>query len=335
MILATRRSGTRDGELLVVGRDRNVAVSARGFAATLRDALDQWEVLEPILAKLYGDLSEGRRADARPLDPAELMAPLPRAQGWLDGSAFLNHVILVRKARGAEPPATLRTDPLMYQGGSDAFLGPREDILVEEESWGIDFESEIAVITDDVPMGVSPGAALAHVKLLVVCNDVSLRNLIPDELAKGFGFLVSKPSTAFAPFAVTPEELGDSWRDGRVHLPLRTWWNGELFGQPDAGAEMHFSFGDLIAHAAKSRRLSAGTIVGSGTVSNADPARGSSCIAEKRMLEKINTGECKTPFLRFGDRVRIEMCKNGVSVFGAIDQKVARYQPARPVPKGD
>jgi fumarylacetoacetate (FAA) hydrolase len=247
---------------------------------------------------------------------------LPRAYAWLDGSAYINHVILVRKARGAEPPATLETDPLMYQGGSDIFLRPRQDIPLADPAWGLDFESEVAVIVDDTPMGVSVEEAAGHIRLLMLCNDVSLRNLIPAELAKSFGFLQSKPSSAFSPMAITPDELGDSWRDTRVHLPLDSHLNGAWYGSPEAGPEMHFNFAQLIAHAAKTRPLAAGSIIGSGTVSNKDRSKGSSCLAEKRMIEKIDSGEFRTPFMAAGDRIQIEMKKNGESLFGMIDQKV-------------
>ncbi|MBI2605793.1 MAG: fumarylacetoacetate hydrolase family protein [Deltaproteobacteria bacterium] len=324
MILATLRNGTRDGQLVVISPDRKQGVPATSIAPCLQGALDSWAASAPKLERLSRQLAQGKCQDAFPLKYGEFLAPLPRTYAWLDGSAFLNHVILVRKARGAEPPASLKTDPLMYQGGSDRFLAPSEDIHLGDEAWGIDFESEVVVITDDVPMGVSSKDASEHIKLVTICNDVSLRNLIPEELAKGFGFLQSKPSTAFAPFVLTPDELGGTWKDARLHLPLETRLNGKLFGNPNAGPEMHFSFADLIKHASKTRPLAAGSIVGSGTVSNEDRSRGSSCLAEQRMIEKIDAGEIKTPFLKFGDRVRIEMFKDGVSLFDAIDQKVSR-----------
>ncbi|MCM2278708.1 MAG: fumarylacetoacetate hydrolase family protein [Oligoflexia bacterium] len=327
MILATRNNGRRDGELLVVSKDRARAARADAVAATLQAALDDWAATAPRLFELAASLERGECGRAFGLDARELLSPLPRAFAWLDGSAYLNHVALVRKARGAELPPTLLTDPLMYQGGSDAFLAPTEDIVAASEDWGIDFESEVAVVTGDVPMGVSVAEAAGLIRLILLCNDVSLRNLIPGELAKGFGFLQSKPSSAFAPLALTPEELGPAWRESRVHLPLVTRLNGELFGNPDAGPEMHFSFAELIAHAARTRPLRAGTIVGSGTVSNEDRGRGSSCLAEKRMLEVLDSGTARTPFLRFGDRVRIEMFSDGVSLFGAIDQRVSRPGP--------
>ena len=270
----------------------------------------------------------GRAADAFDFDPNRCAAPLPRAYQWADGSAYVNHVELVRKARGAEMPASFWTDPLMYQGGSDSFIGPCDPVLAENEAWGIDLEGEVAVITDDVPMGVKPGAAAKHIRLLMLANDVSLRNLIPNELAKGFGFFHGKPATAFSPVAVTPDELSEAWDGARLHRPLLVYINGSLFGEPNAGADMTFDFAQLIAHAARTRFLAAGTIVGSGTVSNVDRRRGSACIAEKRMLETLETGKPLTPFLRFGDRVRIEMRDDdGNSIFGAIDQEVQRYAP--------
>lgn len=250
---------------------------------------------------------------------------MPRAYEWIDGSAYINHIVLVRKARGAEPPATLRTDPLVYQGGSGTFLRPTQDIAHYSEDFGIDFEAEICIVTDDVPMGTTKEDAAKHIKLLMLCNDVTLRNLIPPELAKGFGFYVAKPSTAFSPFAVTPDELGDVWREGRVHLPLETRYNGKLFGNPESGPEMFFSFFDLLQHATRTRNLTAGTVIGSGTVSNEDRSRGSSCLAEKRMLEKIDDGEFKTPFMKFGDHVEIDMKdKAGNNIFGTIAQNVVQ-----------
>ncbi len=332
MKLATRRNGTRDGELVVVSRDHArgvLATTADPALRTLQAALDDWARAEPLLQDLYDALNAGEEAvgpDGHapfPVDEAALESPLPRAYAWIDGSAYINHIVLVRKARGAEPPATLRTDPLVYQGGSDTFLGPRDDIPVADLAWGCDMEGELAVVTDDVPQGTRAADAAPHVKLLMLVNDVSLRNLIPPELAKGFGFYQSKPSSAFSPFAITPDELGDAWRGGRVHLPLRVDLNGARFGDPNAGPEMHFSFLDLIQHAAKTRRLGAGTIIGSGTVSNADRARGSSCLAEKRMIEKIDTGAFHTPFLQYGDRVTIRMTDaDGRDLFGTIDQTV-------------
>lgn len=328
MKLASLRAGGRDGTLVVVSRDLGRAVVARQGAPTLQAALENWPTVAPVLAEISRRLNDGSLDQAFDFDPAACASPLPRAFQWADGSAYVNHVELVRKARGAELPSTFWTDPLMYQGGADSFVGPRDDILVEDEAWGIDFEGEVAVITDDVPMGVRPGDALGHVRLLMLVNDVSLRNLIPGELAKGFGFFHGKPATAFSPVAVTPDELGGAWVGGKLHRPLTVTLNGETFGQPDAGADMTFDFGQLIAHAAKTRFLCAGTIVGSGTVSNVDRSRGSACIAERRMLEQIASGWPSTPFLRFGDHVSIDMFDGeGRSVFGAISQRVSPYRP--------
>ncbi|HDC4323059.1 fumarylacetoacetate hydrolase family protein [Aeromonas hydrophila] len=323
MKLATLNNGKRDGALVVVSRDLSRAVRVPQLAATLQAALDEWAELAPKLTAVYQQLNDGACADAFPFDETACLSPLPRAYQWADGSAYVNHVELVRKARGAEMPASFWHDPLMYQGGSDSFLPPRGSIPMVSEEWGIDFESEIAVITDDVPMGTSPQAAAGHIKLLMLVNDVSLRNLIPGELAKGFGFFQSKPSSSFSPLAITPDELGDDWRDGKVHLPLETHLNGALFGAPDAGVDMTFNFYELIAHAAKTRPLGAGCIIGSGTVSNYDRSRGSSCLAELRMLEIIESGQATTPFLRFGDTVSIAMQdRNGMSLFGTILQRV-------------
>ncbi|MFQ2311352.1 fumarylacetoacetate hydrolase family protein [Aeromonas dhakensis] len=323
MKLATLNNGKRDGALVVVSRDLSRAVRVPHLAATLQAALDEWAELAPKLTAVYQQLNDGACADAFPFDETACLSPLPRAYQWADGSAYVNHVELVRKARGAEMPESFWHDPLMYQGGSDSFLPPRGTIPMGSEEWGIDFESEIAVITDDVPMGTSPQAAAGHIKLLMLVNDVSLRNLIPGELAKGFGFFQSKPSSSFSPLAITPDELGDDWRDGKVHLPLETHLNGALFGAPDAGVDMTFNFYDLIAHAAKTRPLGAGCIIGSGTVSNYDRSRGSSCLAELRMLEIIESGQATTPFLRFGDTVSIAMQdRNGMSLFGTILQRV-------------
>ncbi|MGN5130665.1 fumarylacetoacetate hydrolase family protein [Aeromonas hydrophila] len=323
MKLATLNNGKRDGALVVVSRDLSRAVRVPQLAATLQAALDEWAELAPKLAAVYQQLNDGACADAFPFDETACLSPLPRAYQWADGSAYVNHVELVRKARGAEMPSSFWHDPLMYQGGSDSFLPPRGTIPMGSEEWGIDFESEIAVITDDVPMGTSPQAAAGHIKLLMLVNDVSLRNLIPGELTKGFGFFQSKPSSSFSPLAITPDELGDDWRDGKVHLPLETHLNGALFGAPDAGVDMTFNFYELIAHAAKTRPLGAGCIIGSGTVSNYDRSRGSSCLAELRMLEIIESGQATTPFLRFGDTVSIAMQdRNGMSLFGTILQRV-------------
>ncbi|MEJ2602607.1 MAG: fumarylacetoacetate hydrolase family protein [Gammaproteobacteria bacterium] len=322
MKLASLRSG-RDGRLVVVTRNLRHAVAADGIAPTLQAALDDWENVAPRLEQLSLALHEGTAQGVFDLDPAALDAPLPRAYHWVDGSAYVNHVELVRKARGAEMPESFWHDPLVYQGGSDDFLGPRDDIRVPDEDYGIDMEAETAVVTDDVPMGTSASQAAEHIKLLMILNDVSLRNLIPGELAKGFGFYQSKPSTAFAPVAVTPDELGDAWHEGTFNLPLITTLNGEEFGRPECGVDMTFNFLQLIEHVTRTRRLGAGAIIGSGTISNYDRSRGSSCIAEKRMLETVEDGAPRTPFLRFGDRVRIEMLDaDGNSIFGAIDQQV-------------
>ena len=318
---------SRDGHLVVVSRDLKRAVSAGSIAPTLQSALDEWSVVKPALEKIYALLNEGKCPGDFAFDPSMAMAPLPRAYQWVDGSAYVTHVELVRKARGAEMPPSFWTDPLMYQGCSDSFMGPCDDIGMKSEEWGIDFESEVTVVTDDVPMGVSPQDAAKHIQLLMLVNDVSLRNLIPAELAKGFGFLQSKPASSFSPVAVTPDELGTAWKNTAVHLPLKTALNGVVFGEPNAGVDMTFNFATLIAHAAKTRRLCAGSVVGSGTVSNADHSVGSSCIAERRMLETLEKGKPETAFMRFGDRVRIEMSDaNGQSIFGAIDQKVAPFK---------
>ena len=324
MKLASLKHG-RDGRLVVVSRDLTRCAAAEGIAPTMQAALDDWATTAPLLAALAARLEAGSVAAAQPFDPRACAAPLPRAHHWVDGSAYVNHVELVRKARGAAMPDTFWTDPLVYQGGSDDLLGPTDEARFASEDFGIDLEAEVAVIVDDVPMGATPQAAANRIRLLVLVNDWSLRNLIPGELAKGFGFYQSKPATAFSPLAVTPDELGDAWRDGKVHLPLVSRINDAPFGAPDAGVDMTFSFPQLIAHAARTRRLGAGAIVGSGTVSNYDRSRGSSCLAEKRTLELLAGGTPQTPFLRFGDRVRIEMFDAaGSSLFGAIDQRVAR-----------
>jgi fumarylacetoacetate (FAA) hydrolase len=325
MKLATLKDGSRDGQLAVVARDLKTAHIADGIAPTLQAALDDWGFIAPQLDVLYVELNAGRARRAFDFDPANCMAPLPRAFQWADGSAYVNHVELVRKARGAEMPASFWEEPLMYQGGSDDFLGPQDDIVLAHEAWGIDFESEVAVVTGDLPMGATPDQALQQIRLLMLANDVSLRKLIPAELAKGFGFLQSKPATAFSPVAVTPDELGEAWRDAKPHLPLRSTWNGRLVGQPDAGVDMVFNFAQLLAHLCKTRNVRAGSVVGSGTVSNKDASRGYSCIAEQRSLETIETGEAVTAYMRFGDTIRIEMLdKAGKSIFGAIEQKVTR-----------
>jgi len=335
MKLATLKNGTRDGRLVVVSRDVTRCADATRIAPTLQAALDGWARTAPELAALAHSLETGA-AVAERFHEREAMSPLPRAYQWADGSAYVNHVELVRKARGAEMPATFWTDPLMYQGGSDSFLAPREPIRLADAAWGIDFEGEVAVIVDDVPMGASREAALACIRLVMLVNDVSLRNLIPGELGKGFGFFQSKPSSAFSPVAVTPDELGASWNDGRIALPLLSTLNGRLFGKPDAGADMTFDFGTLIAHAARTRPLAAGSIIGSGTVSNkgadggpgkavGEGGLGYSCIAEVRMVETILEGKPRTPFMQPGDTIRIEMKDaKGHSIFGAIEQSVAR-----------
>jgi fumarylacetoacetate (FAA) hydrolase len=323
MKLATLRDGSRDGQLVVVSRDLTQAHFASGIATTLQRVLDDWNFLSPQLEDLYVTLNGGKARHAFPFEPRQCMAPLPRAYQWADGSAFINHVELVRRARGAEVPAGFYVDPLMYQGGSDDFLGPCDDAPFASTDWGIDFEAEIAVVTGDLPMGVAPEAALEGVRLLVLVNDWSLRHLIPGELAKGFGFFQSKPATAFGPVAVTPDELGPAWRDGRVHLPVNSHWNGVRVGHCDAGPEMTFHFGQLIAHMGKTRNVRAGSIVGSGTVSNKDWARGYSCIAEKRAIETIDSGAPQTQFMQYGDTIRIEMIgADGQSLFGAIEQRV-------------
>jgi len=324
MKLATRKNSTRDGELLVVSQDNQHAVVAGAATPTLQALMDDWSTKAPELEAIYKALNAGERADAFAVDVSTLHSPFPRAYAWIDGSAYINHIVLVRKARGAEPPATLRTDPLVYQGGSDTFLAPRQDIPLANPDWGCDFESEVAIVLDDTPQGVRPEEVGQYIRLVMLCNDVSLRSLIPGELAKSFGFFNSKPSSAFSPFAITPDELGDAWQEGRLHLPLITHLNGELYGDPNAGPEMFFSFFEIVAHICKTRSLCAGTIVGSGTVSNEDRRRGSSCLAEKRMIEKIDTGEFSTPFLSYGDTVSIEMFSaSGQSLFGQIKQTVA------------
>ena len=321
MKLASLRDGGRDGTLVVVARDLSRYATAAAVAPSLQHALDHWDDVAPALAAVADALEGGGGGDARTLRIEDLAAPLPRAYQWIDGSAYLSHMMRVREARGTETPASAQTEPLMYQGGSDSFLGSRDAIAVATEDWGADFESEVAVVTADVPMGASAPQAARAIRLVMLANDVSLRNLVPAELAKGFGFLQSKPSTAFSPFAVTPDELGAAWDGHKVSLPLLTHLNGEPFGRPNAGVDLAFDFPALIAHAAAARRLAAGTIIGSGTVSDRDGAAGSSCIAERRALETIAKGAPITPDLRYGDRVRIEMLDDlGNSVFGAIEQ---------------
>ncbi|MBL8601202.1 MAG: fumarylacetoacetate hydrolase family protein [Myxococcales bacterium] len=325
MRLATLRDGSRDGVLALISPDGTQLVRVELHipeARTLQAALDQWDAVAPKLKALHDAFAEGEFV-GEAFDASMLHAPLPRAYEWIDGSAYLNHVRLVRKARGAEPPATLETDPLIYQGGSGVLLGPTDDIFVADPRWGADFEGEVAVILGDTPQGVSADEASRYIKLLVIVNDVTLRNLIPDELAKGFGFFQSKPASAFSPFAITPDELGAAWQGGRVHLRLRVEHNGVLVGDPEAGPEMHFSFFDLIAHIAKTRSFTAGTLVGSGTVSNEDPARGISCIAERRTRETLEGKKDLTPFLQAGDRVTLAMLgPGGRNLFGTIAQRV-------------
>ncbi len=327
MKLASLKHG-RDGRLVVVSDDLTLMWPSDDIAPTLQAALDDWATLSPKLADRAAALNAGAAADASPFDPVLCAAALPRCYHWADGSVYLNHMELVRQARGATMPESFLSDPLMYQGGSDSLIGAMDDILAEDEDWGIDLEAEVAVITDDVPMGVSVDAAPSHIKLVLLVNDVSLRNLIPGELGKSFGFYQSKPSSAFSPVAVTPEALGAAWDGRKMTGPVLTHVNGMRLGDPDAGDDMYFDFAQLIAHAAKTRPLIAGTIVGSGTVSNRDRSRGSCCIAEVRTIETIEKGAPETPFLQFGDRVRIEMLDGGGnSIFGAIDQTVVRYDP--------
>src|SRR5215468_12417545 len=328
MKLGSLKQGGRDGTLIVVNRALTRAARAGAVAPTLQRALDDWAVTAPQLAALARALEDNMAAHSFDLDTKALAAPLPRAFQWADGSAYVVHVELVRKARGVEMPPSFWTDPLMYQGGSDSFVGPNDDIEAVDEAHGIDFEGEIGVIVDDVPMAVSPEAARRHIKLVTILNDVSLRNLIVTELAKGFGFFHGKPATAFAPVAVTPDELGDAWAGARLDLPLISTLNGKEFGHPNAATDLTFDFGELIAHAARTRQLEAGTVVGSGTGANRDASVGCSCIAERRVRETIDDGKPVTPFMKFGDHVRIEMFdRAGRSIFGAIDQKVVRYTP--------
>ncbi len=323
MKLATYKEGSRDGQLVVVSRDLSTAHYATGIATKLQQVLDDWNFLSPQLQDLYDSLNNGKTRHSFPFDPEQCMAPLPRAYQWADGSAYINHVELVRKARNSEVPTSFYTDPLMYQGGSDDFIGPCDDIVCVDEAHGIDFEAELAVITGDVKMGSTPEQALEGIRLMMAVNDVSLRNLIPNELAKGFGFFQSKPATAFSPVAVTLDELGDSWSGGRVSLTMQSTWNGRKVGMCEAGPEMTFHFGELIAHICKTRNVRAGTIVGSGTISNKDWSHGYSCIAEKRCIETIQDGKPATEFMKFGDTIRIEMKgKDGQSLFGAIEQEV-------------
>ena len=325
MKLGSLKEGGRDGTLIVVSRDLTKAVRASDIAPTLQAALDDWSRAAPRLNALSEELNAGRAQGAFALDVGALAAPLPRAYEFVDGSAYLPHVARVRRARGAEVPESFYTDPLMYQATSAGFYGPRDPILAASEDWGIDLEAEVVVVTDDVPMGVSAQAAEAHIQLVGLVNDVSLRNLIPPELAKGFGFLQSKPRSALSPVLATPDELGAAWRDAKLHLAMRTWINEKWFGEAEAGVDMQFSFAELVAHAAKTRPLAAGTIVGSGTIANQDTAKGASCLAEQRTVETLRDGKPSTPFLKFGDRVRIDVTDaKGASVFGAIEQTVAK-----------
>jgi len=337
MKFASYRDGTRDGKLMLVSRDLSKAIAVPGLAATLQEVLDDWDGIAPQLENIYQQLNNGELADAEAFDQSLCESPLPRAYQWADGSAYVNHVELVRKARNAEMPPSFWTDPLMYQGGSDDFLGPRDDIEMATTEWGIDFEGEVAIITDDVPMGVAAKDAGQYIRLLMLVNDVSLRGLIPNELGKGFGFFQSKPSSAFSPVAVTPDELGDKWQDNKVHLPLLSEYNGQLFGKPNAGQDMTFDFSQLVAHAAKTRHLSAGAIIGSGTVSNkqgtdhgsaiSEGGVGYSCIAEVRMIETIRDGKPSTGFMQFGDTIKMDMQDaSGQSIFGTIEQAVVQYQ---------
>jgi fumarylacetoacetate (FAA) hydrolase len=323
MKLATIKDATRDGQLAVVSRDLKTAALADGIAGTLQRALDDWAFHAPQLQDLYDGLNQGKARHSFEFDAYQCMSPLPRAYQWADGSAYVNHVELVRRARNADMPATFWTDPLMYQGGSDDFLGPTDDAVFGSEDWGIDFEAEVAVVVEDVEMGTTAAAAGERIRLLMLVNDWSLRNLVPAELAKGFGFFQSKPATAFSPVAVTPDELGEAWRDSKVHLPIECFWNGRQVGKAEAGEDMVFDFSQLIAHLARTRRARAGSIIGSGTVSNKDASRGYSCIAEARALEMIAHGKASTAFMKFGDRIRIEMRdKSGQSIFGTIEQEV-------------
>ncbi len=340
MKLATYKDGSRDGQLVVVSRDLSQAHYASHIACRLQQVLDDWNFLAPQLQDLYETLNNGRARHAFPFDPRMCMAPLPRAYQWADGSAYLNHVELVRRARGAEVPESFYTDPLMYQGGSDDLQGACSPIVCASPDWGLDFEAEVAVITGDIPQGCAADRALDGIRLLMLVNDVSLRHLIPAELAKGFGFVQSKPATAFSPVAVTPDELGDAWVKGRLHLPLQSTWNGRKVGLCDAGPDMTFHFGQLIAHLTKTRNVRAGSIIGSGTVSNKGVTRGTldkattqwpngySCIAEKRAMETILDGQPSTGFMQVGDTIRIEMKGlDGHCIFGAIDQEVVASGP--------
>jgi fumarylacetoacetate (FAA) hydrolase len=321
--LASLKAGGRDGSLVVVDRPLRHYAAVPDIAFTLQQAIDDWSNCAPRLNAVSEALNAGGRDGARRLDFAALASPFPRAYEFLDGSAYLPHVERVRRARGAEVPESFYTDPLMYQATAAGFLGPRDPVYVASEDYGIDFEAEVIVVTDDVPMGIDAEQAAGHIQLIGLVNDVSLRNLIPAELAKGFGFLQSKPRSALSPVLATPDELGDAWRDSVLHLPLRSWLNGERFGEPEAGVDMQFNFARLVAHAAHTRPLAAGTLVGSGTVANQDESLGASCLAERRMLEIIESGQPRTPFMSFGDTIRIEMLDGqGASIFGAIEQVI-------------
>jgi fumarylacetoacetate (FAA) hydrolase len=324
MKLGSLKEGGRDGTLIVVSRDLTQAVKATGIAATLQAALEDWSNTAPRLNALSDQLNTGKASGAFALDMKALAAPLPRAYEFVDGSAYLPHVERVRRARGAEVPESFYVDPLMYQATSAGFLGPRDPVVVPSEDYGIDLEAEVIVVTDDVPMAVTPEQAAGHIQLVGLVNDVSLRGLIPAELAKGFGFLQSKPRSALSPVFVTPDELGDAWRDEKLHLPMRTWLNGKWFGEAECGVDMHFNFAQLVAHAAKTRPLAAGCIVGSGTIANEDTSKGASCLAEQRTVETLRDGKPSTPFLKFGDTLRIDITDNhGASIFGAIEQVIA------------
>ncbi|MCH7512915.1 MAG: fumarylacetoacetate hydrolase family protein [Bacteroidetes bacterium] len=328
MKLATLKNNTRDGELIVVNKELTKAINVSDIAKTMQEALDNWAEISPKLEAVYNQLQRSELTETVDFASKNVMAPIPRAYHWADGSAYVTHVELVRKARNAELPETFWTDPLMYMGASDAFIGATDDIEIEKEEWGIDFESEVAVITDDVPAGTNPSQAKKHIKLIVLVNDVSLRNLIPAELSKQFGFYQSKPWTAFSPVAVTPDELGSAWDGGKVHLPLISTLNNKEIGSPNAGIDMIFDFGQLIGHAAKTRSLMAGTVIGSGTVANEGSPDGSSCLAEVRCLEIIHNGKPSTPFMTFGDRIEIDMKdEQGNSIFGKINQVVKKYEP--------
>ncbi|MEO7067499.1 MAG: fumarylacetoacetate hydrolase family protein [Rhodanobacter sp.] len=327
MKLGSLKEGGRDGTLIVVSRDLKRAVKAVAIASTLQLALDDWSNAAPRLNALYGELNEGNATGAFALEMTALASPLPRAYEFVDGSAYLPHVERVRKARGASVPESFYTDPLMYQATSAGFLGPRDPVVVPSEDYGIDLEAEVVVVTDDVPMAVTPAQASEHIQLVGLINDVSLRGLIPGELAKGFGFLQSKPRSALSPVLVTPDELGDAWHDDKLHLPMRTWLNEQWFGEAECGVDMQFSFAQLVAHVAKTRPLTAGTIIGSGTIANQDTSKGASCLAEQRTVEKLRDGQPSTPFMKFGDRLRIEITDaTGASIFGSIEQTIQPYE---------